>query len=522
MVKMKPVKDAKESKNKRANSDSSSSAKTKTPKPKIDMPTFLKKIKHKIDKIKSGKKNKRYTLISCIFLCFLEKKKKILDKKEINDFIKKEITENSNKIISGHIKNKKNESDLLTQRNYYPKLYQMLVRNRCFTKVIDMESNNEQIQLNEEYIISRRHTLFRHFFGQSLCSINKKLLNTKRRHRKFEKSVSAIKSKKTKTENKINKFHKIKKNSSTKENSQHEVDSTGISSKESEVKSKEEDDLNNSNPIFPDSNKEEEKKVESVEKKLFLKQKRKSPSSIDSNENSLIMPLFADNGFSANESKKNSKYDHKKEKEKGKEKEKEGITPKASNSVEKKFNHIINKGKDFISSLNEPKFIDTLKNKDIFRKNGYALLNYKDDSIVNFLNNALKDYNKFNKYLKYFMNNNKGSNLDSKDKNNIFEKSSEIFEDLDIKNVKCSLIISRIITKLSQFILEYDFIVEVIKEIFEYDKDCIILKNMISLINDNKNILSKGNIDQLEKLLKTELENAINFYIINYDINNEN
>ena len=172
--------------------------------------------------------------------------------------------------------------------------------------------------------------------------------------------------------------------------------------------------------------------------------------------------------------------------------------------------------------MNEPKFIDTLKNKDIFRKNGYALLNYKDDSIVNFLNNALKDYNKFNKYLKYFMNNNKGSNLDSKDKNNIFEKSSEIFEDLDIKNVKCSLIISRIITKLSQFILEYDFIVEVLKEIFEYDKDCIILKNMIVLINDNKNILSKGNIDHLEKLLKTELENAINFYIINYDINNEN
>lgn len=517
MVKMKPVKEAKESKIKRANSESSSSTKSKKTKTKIDMPSFLKKIKCKIDKIKSGKKNKRYTLISCIFLCFLEKKKKILDKKEINDFIKKEIMENSNKIISGHIKNKKNESDLLTQRNYYPKLYQMLVRNRCFTKVIDMESNNEQIQLNEEYIISRRHTLFRHFFGQSLCSINKKLLNTKRRHRKFEKSVSAIKSKKTtKTENKINKFHKIKKNTNPKENSQHEVDSTAISSKESEVKSKKEDELNNSNSIFTDNDKEEEKKVEAAEKKLFLKQKRKSPSSIDSNENSLIMPLFADNGFSGNESKKNSKYEHKKEKEK------EGMTPKPSNSVDKKINHIINKGKDFISSLNEPKFIDTLKNKDIFRKNGYALLNYKDDTIVNFLNNALKDYNKFNKYLKYFMNNNKGSNLDSKDKNNIFEKSSEIFEDLDIKNVKCSLIISRIITKLSQFILEYDFIVEVIKEIFEYDKDCIILKNMIVLINDNKNILSKGNIDHLEKLLKTELENAINFYIINYDINNEN
>jgi len=382
MVKMKPVKDAKESKNKRKNSDSSSDTKTKTTtKTKIDMPSFLKKIKHKIDKIKSGKKNKRYTLISCIFLCFLEKKKKILDKKEINDFIKKEIMENSNKIISGHIKNKKNESDLLTQRNYYPKLYQMLVRNRCFTKVIDMESNNEQIQLNEEYIISRRHTLFRHFFGQSLCSINKKLLNTKRRHRKFEKSVSAIKSKKTKTENKINKFHKIKKNNSTKENSQHEVDSTGVSSKESEAKSKKEDDLSNSDPIFDDTNKEEEKKEETVEKKLFLKQKRKSPSSVDSNENSLIMPLFADNPFSGNESKKNSKYEHKKEKAKDKEKEKEGVTPKLSNSVDKKINHIINKGRDFISSLNEPKFIETLKNKDIFRKNGYALLNYKDDSI---------------------------------------------------------------------------------------------------------------------------------------------
>ena len=500
MVKIKPVK------NKRSNS----AGKIKKSKTKLDIFSFLKQIKANIDKIKSNNyNNKKYTLISCIFLCFYEKKKKILDKKEINDFVKKEVSENENKIISAHIKNKKNELDIITPKNYYPKLYQMLIRNRCFTKVIHMESNYEQVELNEEYINSRKNTIFKHLFGKTL---NSKKINSKRRHRKFEKSVSAIKNqskKKIKTDLKINKIKKIKKSTEPKENSQFDADSTNFSLKDNENNFKKIEDFNGFN-FFVENIKLERKKLESLNRKFFLNQKRRSPSSVDSNENSLIMPLFAEDCHNENESKINNNINYIK---------KEELIP---NSLDKFLNYMINKGKEFLSHLNNPKFIDFIKTKYIFKKNGFALLSYNDDSVVhNFLNTAYKDYMKFNRYLKFFMNN-KDINVDSESEDKSNDKGTQILENIDVKKMKCSLLISRIETKLSQFLLEYDFIVEVIKEIFEYDKNCIIFRDLVGLINENKNILDQENIHHLEKLLRTELENAINYYIINYSISNEN
>ena len=185
MVKIKPLKNKKEKTN---NKDQKEKCKS-------DVFSFLKQIKGNIDKIKLSH-NKHYSLLSCIFLCFFEKKKNILDKKEIYEFIKKEISKNSKKIISSHFKN--SESEKITHKNYYPKVYQMLTRSNCFTKVINMESDSDdQIKLNEEYIISNKNKIYNHLFSD-IFNIKHKIFS-KRKIKKFEKSISVVKTERKKS-----------------------------------------------------------------------------------------------------------------------------------------------------------------------------------------------------------------------------------------------------------------------------------------------------------------------------------
>ena len=84
----------------------------------------------------------------------------------------------------------------------------------------------------------------------------------------------------------------------------------------------------------------------------------------------------------------------------------------------------------------------------------------------------------------------KENGINSKDKKEIDNKSKKKTDILDIKKSKCNLLISRITTKLSQFLLEYNFIVQVIKKITDNNKDCAIFKNIIELIDKNRSIIS--------------------------------
>ena len=255
-----------------------------------------------------------------------------------------------------------------------------------------------------------------------------------------------------------------------------------------------------------------EKKSESNSKNKFLNQKRRSPSNISSissvNENSLVMPLFADDDITEKDGKEskvinknNNSFD-----------EKEEII---STSL-KEINIILKHGEKFISIIKGKKFLDTIKSKENIRKTGKILLEYKgDSSIKNYLNIALEDYMKFSKLLEFFMYK-KENSTDSKEKKENDKKSKKKTPILDTKKSKCNLLIRRIMTKLSQFLLEYNFIVEVIKEITDKNKDCVVFKNVIEFIDKNISIISKENIENLEKILKTELENATNFYSYNY------
>ena len=371
---------------------------------------------------------------------------------------------------------------------------------------------SEQIEINEEYINPRRNSIFKHLFGRKLYY--KKITQKKKKRRKFEKSVIIVKTvikKNSKKENKskekmINLDEQLIKNN----NQSSEIDYHNIISKENEINVKKED-LNNCNLIF-DKIKLERKKLEPLNKNLFLNQKRKNPS-ISSKDNSLIMPLFADD--SSNEKDYNNINNINDLNNENYEIE-EG---KVSSSSLKEINIIIGKGEEFILNLQEQKYINIFESYDNFRENKEFLSNYKDDHFIhNFLNNAMEEYMKFNKFIEFFMNN-KDNNFDSEEEfNDIFNKDLDIIENFKIKRIKCSLLISKIITKLSQFLLEYNLIVETINKIYEIDKNCEALKNMLELIDINKNILSKEFIKHFEKLLINEFDNATNFYMVNYGI----
>ena len=537
MVKIKPAKNKKQNLNKKEQkSKSDKSDKPNNPdksdKPnnpdnsdksynsdKSDIISFLQQIKINVDKIKSTK-NKKYSLLSCVFLCFLEKKKKIIDKKEIIDFIKKEINQNEKKIFHININTKKVEPDLITQRNYNSKLNQLLLKCKYFTKTINMGSSTdgEQIELNEEYINPRKNSIFKQLFGRKLYYT--KNSPKKRKRRKFEKSISIVKTENKKNRKKDNNSNDKKmidiSDKINKNDNQSESDSDTPLSKESKINERKED-LNHFNLIFDKI--KLKKKINSLGRNIFLNQKRKNPFNFNFNDNGLIMPLFAGQSNNVNEKNNinytdniyNINYEIKKEEE-------IVSTSKSLSSSINEINTIIEKGEEFIFSLQNQKLIDLFQTYDRFE----FLSNYKDNStILNFLNNAMEEYTKFTKNLEYFMNN-KESNFDSEEEfNDIFIKENnknDISENFKIKKIKCSLLISKIITKLSQFLLEYNFIVETINKIYEINKNCSTLNNMLELIDINKNILSKKNIEHFEKLLKSEFDNAINFYMVNYGI----
>ena len=447
MVKIKPAKNKKQNLNKKEQkSKSDKSDKPNNPddsdksynSDKSDIISFLQQIKINVDKIKSTK-NKKYSLLSCVFLCFLEKKKKIKDKKEIIDFIKKEINQNEKKIFNININTKKVEPDLITQRNYNSKLNQLLLKCKYFTKTINMGSSTdgEQIELNEEYINPRKNSIFKQLFGRKLYYT--KNSPKKRKRRKFEKSISIVKTENKKNRKKDN-TSKDKKmidisDKINKNDNQSKSDSDTPSSKESEI-NKRKEDLNHYNLIFDKI--KLKKKINSFGRNIFLNQKRKNPFNFNFNDNGLIMPLFVGQSNNVNEKKNindidninNINYEIKKEK---------GITStsKSLSSSINEINTIIEKGEEFIFSLQNQKLIDLFQTYDRFE----FLSNYKDNStILNFLNNAMEEYTKFTKNLEYFMNN-KESNFDSEEEfNDIFIKENyknDISENFKIKKIKC-------------------------------------------------------------------------------------
>lgn len=445
--------------------------------------SFLKEIHNKINKIKLDTNgNKKYSLISILFLCFIENKKNILTKKEIYDFVKNEVVNNPNKIVST-FKFMNQEKDFITENNYCSKLYHVLFKNKIVNKIfptLNKDKNQVQYELNFDFINKRKYILYRYMFGEEIQKKGKK----KTRRLKFNKSLSILKSNKTgHFNNRTNEKKSTKYDIKT--NNNFEVDSSMISIKESEIKMKKSEEPSILNSSLIDSIKLEPKKIDFIDvnisaPKSIINSKRSDNSNVSSNDNSLIMPLFSDVVFN----EKNSKYAGNNE-------------SGCSNSL-KKINNIINSGEEFLCLLKNSQLFNLLNSNNDYKKLGTAILNIKNNNYpYNLLKEASDKYTDFCKYLDFFL-------YDRKSKNDLIDGD----ENIQLIKIKSSLIISEIITKLSQFLLDYNYYVEIIEDIFEYEHN-FILKEMIKIINYDRNIISKNNIDSLEKLLKFELENAI-------------
>ena len=449
--------------------------------------SFLKMIKNKIKEIKSNTNdnNKKYSLLSVIILCFMEKGKSIISRNEIFDFVKSEIMNNPNKIISTY-KFKRIKNDMVTEQNYNIKLYQSLCKNRIFNKILINDKKTVGYELNFEFMNKRKYILYNEMFGEYLSnSIKRK----KRKIRKFENSLSIIK--KPKTLKNI-RLKKVSEENEIKNNTTFEIDTSTFSMKESEIKAKksEEPSINNSNSNLIESIKQlEQKKMDFIDINNFAQKNEsiatnKNNSNISSNENSLIMPLFTDVVFNDKIWKyKNLNIEANKE--------------MCSNTL-KEINIIINKGEEFLSLLKNPQLLNLLNSNDNYKKLGISILSLHNDNYVyNLLKTVSDNYTEFCQYLDFFLYERK------KDNDSIYSNC-----DIKIIKIKCGLIISSIITKLIQFHLEYNYYVEIIEEIFNYEHN-FILKEMIKIINYDRNVFSKDNIDCLENLLKFELDNAM-------------
>jgi hypothetical protein len=191
-------------------------------------------------------------------------------------------------------------------------------------------------------------------------------------------------------------------------------------------------------------------------------------------------------------------------------------------SSNKEISYINNLANQFVLNLKSPRLLNAIKTGKFYIKmNGQILLNYEDEPIINNLLKAtMREYLKFCEYIKYLMGNK--NELSDYDDNNDYlssNKEKQIVDSFKTIKKKCSFIINKIIIRLTQFITEYDFIVGVIKDLYEHDNNLNSLKELLYLIENNKNILCKENIFHFEKILNTEFDNASNFFMVNHGIN---
>jgi hypothetical protein len=129
-----------------------------------------------------------------------------MDKKSLYESVKKEIEDNENKVISSFANNCKYPETINT-KSYTSKLNMLLANTRCFELLDD-----NQIKLNEEYIIKKRQRIYNYSFNTNLI---KNKLGIKRR---IFKRIKRSCNRKIIDETKINIKTNSKKKNTTNEN----------------------------------------------------------------------------------------------------------------------------------------------------------------------------------------------------------------------------------------------------------------------------------------------------------------
>ena len=431
---------------------------------KVILLSFLKKIKEKSDIIKK-KNNSNYSLLCCTLLSFYNNGKFVMDKKSLYESVKKEIEDNENKVISSFANNCKYPETINT-KSYTSKLNMLLSNTRCFVLLDD-----NRIKLNEEYIIKKRQRIYNYSFNTNLI---KNKLGIKRR---IFKRIKRSCNRKIIDETKINIKTNSKKKNTTNENV---LKSSNCKEEDDHFIDIEIDDMNDfesTEQISQDNNiniKEKEKEEENIKDKSSLKDEvltpQKDTKSQNSNQNKidyLITPKFV--------CKNNTKNINQ--------------VKIIKDNLNIKLFCFIQKAEEFLNLIFNKNFNDSLKND--LRPGIRILLNYINEiELINYIKNAKNDYFELKKFCESLFYNsvNYCSN-----KNNLLSL---------IK--KCRLLVYVIITRLSLFMLDFDFIHEIINNYWEKYN---VFKVVKAFSDENEKILNHEYINELEKLFENNLNN---------------
>ena len=181
--------------------------------------------------------------------------------------------------------------------------------------------------------------------------------------------------------------------------------------------------------------------------------------------------------------------------------------------AEKEILSLIEEGKLFLTLFKDKKLLNELENQnndniddenDSFVKS--ILLKYQnEDTLKKYLNILNNDYTEFQNSLKALID--YKSSLDESNDNKFLAKFS-LMNKIILGKEKCSLLIDKIVIKLRQLILEYNFLQKVLNKIDANKADIFKkFKNVISNVNKKQD--KENYVNDLKNQLQNELCKAL-------------
>lgn len=494
---------------------------------------YLSEINSTIADIRKSEK-KQYSLLSSILNCFYENKKISLPRQAIYDYIYKDVINYKGKMIISFVINGTNTKELINEENYIKKAINIIYRNKCL-----VAEGEEYVSMNTNFIKKHKSLLYRNLFGKDA-----KLSNA---HTKFKK-LKKTKNNSLLSNNNTNKGS-TDANSNNKENKEEMknqddyeieiIDSEQYETDTTELK-KENDKNIKSNVTQNTSNSEHKKNVikninkiivdtsfnEKKPENQYLNKKRNNKKlnvcaknekdkinnkgkTSQNDGNNLINNINESNEHNIEE-KKDININIKKNEEYQKRNKKD------DNEAEKEILSLIEEGKLFLSLFKDKELLNefethnnTSNESDSFIKS--ILLSYQnEDMLQNYLNVLNDDYTEFKNCLKSLINFKEA--LDD-DKSNKFMANFSIMNKIILGKEKCNLLIDKIVIKLKQLLMEYNYIKKVLNS-FEANKVDVFQKfrdimTIGSNIKEKDNYVNNVKMQLQDKLSKVLIVNKV-------------
>ena len=420
--------------------------------------------------------NQKYSILSSIFNCFYEHKALSLPKQTIFDYVRQDAIKNKGRMIVSFVINGTNSMQIIDENNYIKKTSNILSKNRCLA--IDINNN---ISIDMDFINAHTNLINRNLFGNNGKIFNSSIELTKIKKPKTARKVNNLKKENTKANLEAGYLSQDDYEIEILESEQDETDNTEL--KKDNLISSNDNIIINSTPKFhkkylspninkskiinDDDNDNDAINISKGEEKLFLRKKRnrnKNPVKIKIREKANDIKeetVYGKNNEILDfQNSSNSSIFLKAKKEKKKKN-------KGKGNVGKDLLSFIDDGKLFLSLIQDKELINKLENEknDLDERDSFiksVLLNFQNvNNFKNYLNVLDEDCSEFQKSLKSLINY-KSSISDGNSKNKILEKFS-ILNKIIFGKEKCCLLIDKIVNKLKQIILEYDFIKKVLK-----------------------------------------------------------